>query len=284
MIDRFKRYVESWIDDGLVQVWDGRIVVVEKGVVKAEKTGDNRYVAVPGMSSIGKHLAADLRIQLGTQVATPTRLDDQWLLATEDGVELGQFDVVTMAVPSHQAAPLLTEARGLADQAGGVKMNGCWALMLAFEGSLNLGYDGAFVHGSPLSWIARNSSKTGRGGKRETWVVHAAAEWTEAHIDESPAEITPRLIEAFRSAVGNARQEPIHCAAHRWRFAIPQQPLNTTCLFDDELMIGACGDWCGGPRVEGAFLSGMALAGRILGRLNSTFAAAPAKGRQLALF
>ena len=38
---RFKRYVESWIDDGLVQPWHGRIVVVEKGVIKADKTGDN---------------------------------------------------------------------------------------------------------------------------------------------------------------------------------------------------------------------------------------------------
>ena len=90
---RFKRYVESWIHDGLVQPWDGRIVVVEKGVVKAEKAGDDRYVAVPGMSSIGKHIASDLSIHLETKVATPKRSDDKWLLATDDGVELGQFDV-----------------------------------------------------------------------------------------------------------------------------------------------------------------------------------------------
>ncbi len=37
-------------------------------------------------------------------------------------------------------------------------------------------------------------------------------------------------------------------------------------LFDPDLAIGACGDWCGGPRVEGAFLSGLALAERILSR------------------
>ena len=28
---------------------------------------------------------------------------------------------------------------------------------------------------------------------------------------------------------------------------------------------GVCGDWCAGARVEGAFLSGMAISGRILG-------------------
>ncbi|KAA1260324.1 hypothetical protein LF1_28630 [Rubripirellula obstinata] len=31
--------------------------------------------------------------------------------------------------------------------------------------------------------------------------------------------------------------------------------------------IAACGDWCGGPRIEGAFLSGMAAAGALLRHL-----------------
>ncbi len=282
--DRFKRYVESWMHDGLVQTWDGRIVVLEKGVVKAEKAGDNRYVAVPGMSSIGKHIASDLRVHLETLVATPEIQNDKWLLTTDGGDKLGQFDVVVVAVPSHQAAPLLTDAPELANQAGSVKMHGCWALMLAFEESLNLDFDGAFVHQSPLSWIARNSSKAGRDGESETWVAHAAAEWTERHLEVSPEEIKPLLIGEFWNAVGRTRTDPIYSTVHRWRFAIPQEPLTTDCLFDDERRIGACGDWCGGPRVEGAFLSGMALAGRILGRINSTSVPALQEGRQLTLF
>ncbi len=149
---------------GSVQPWNGRIVVVEKGVIKADKTGDNRYVAVPGMSSLGKHIASDLSVQLETRVAAPTRSGDKWLLTNDDGVELGQFDVVVVAVPSHQAATLLADAPQLADLSSSVKMNGCWALMLAFEESLGLGFDGAFVHESPLSWIARNNSKPGRDG------------------------------------------------------------------------------------------------------------------------
>ena len=54
--------------------------------------------------------------------------------------------------------------------------------------------------------------------------------------------------------------------AHRWRFALPIDPLENACLFDAGLRLAACGDWCGGPRVEGAFLSGSAAAGRLLGR------------------
>ncbi|WP_442508544.1 FAD-dependent oxidoreductase [Novipirellula sp. SH528] len=268
---RFKRYVQSWMDDGLVEPWDGRIVVVEQGVVKAEKSGDTRYVAVPGMNSIGKHIAADLNVQLETQVAPPKRSGDKWMLASNDAAELGRFDVVVVAVPSHQAAALLPEASELRERASEVKMNGCWAMMVAFEQSLDLGFDGAFVQHSPISWIARNNSKARRNSdrNRETWVVHAAAEWTEAHIDDSPNEIKQCLFDEFWAAVGRPRVEPIHLGIHRWRFAIPSESLTDRCLFDDQRRIGACGDWCGGPRVEGAFLSGMAVAGRVLGQINS---------------
>jgi renalase len=49
-------------------------------------------------------------------------------------------------------------------------------------------------------------------------------------------------------------------AAHRWRLALPVNPLPEKFLFDASQAIGLAGDWCGGPRVEGAYLSGLALA------------------------
>jgi predicted NAD/FAD-dependent oxidoreductase len=40
--------------------------------------------------------------------------------------------------------------------------------------------------------------------------------------------------------------------------------LDDSCFFDARLAVGACGDWCAGPRLEGAALSGLALADRVL--------------------
>jgi len=46
----------------------------------------------------------------------------------------------------------------------------------------------------------------------------------------------------------------------RWPHATPINPLPQPCLWDGAQRLGIAGDWCGGPRIEGAYLSGLALA------------------------
>ena len=152
----------------------------------------------------------------------------------------------------------------LQQQAMLTEMHACWAVMVSFDESLELPFDGAFVQESPLSWISRNDSKPGRGGDYESWVLHASPDWSDRCIDEEPDSARSNLIEAFWQATGSKPRTTRYAAGHRWRYAIPPQPLESRCLFDSQQRIGACGDWCSGPRVEGDSLSGMAMAGRIL--------------------
>jgi renalase len=55
--------------------------------------------------------------------------------------------------------------------------------------------------------------------------------------------------------------------AHRWRYALVENPAGDACLWDAAACVGACGDWCLGPRVESAFDSGEALARNVLSTL-----------------
>ena len=52
--------------------------------------------------------------------------------------------------------------------------------------------------------------------------------------------------------------------SHRWRYAFTESPLGQPCLWDAELSLGVCGDWCLGRRVEDAWQSGADLAVRML--------------------
>ena len=103
-------------------------------------------------------------------------------------------------------------------------MNGCWAALLVVDRSLGLPFDGAFVHESALSWIARNNSKPQRGSQ-ESWVLHASPEWTSTYLEDEPGETLPKMLDAFWHATAVTPRAPIYAACHRWRWALPPEPL-----------------------------------------------------------
>ncbi len=260
----FERYVQQWASEGIVAPWNGRIVDLTCGRADPKDKETLRFVGVPGMNAICKDLASGLDIRFQTQVAPPARERGMWHLQSVQEESLGQFDCLVTCAPAIQSSELLVAAPELQRQAGAIAISACWAAMIAFTQPLRLSFDGAFVHASPLSWIARNDSKPRRGDGIECWVLHAAPDWSDEHLEQTAEDVLPQMLDAVWEAIGVAPRSPSYATAHRWRYAIPQEPLPDRCLFDSRLLVGACGDWCNGPRVEGAFLSGMALADRII--------------------
>ena len=265
---RFRRYVNSWRQDGLVEPWAGRLVSLSQGEILAEKSGVERYVGVPAMNSICKHLAQDLKVDYGVTVEPLTWKGGRWLLRGKERGDLGSFDVSLISAPAPQAATLVAEQAAMASKIAEVPMHECWAVMLALKQSTELEFDGAFVNDSSLAWISKNSSKPGRSQSPETWVLHASSGWSHQNIELSTEAVAEELLQAFTAATGLSSLKIERAVAHRWRYALPPEPLSDSCVFDGDRKIGCCGDWCGGPRVEGAFLSGMAAAGRVLGLLD----------------
>ena len=260
---RFARWVDAWLASGLVGLWEGAIVTLADGERRSNRGDIERFVGQPDMAAVCRHLAGSLDVRVETVVTALERTGEKWLLAAGEE-SLGSYDAVVVSAPAPQTAALLSHsAPALAARAELAELAPCWAAMAGFSAPLGLGFDGAFIHGSPLRWAARNASKPGRP-PGEAWVLHASTEWTEEHLDLSREEAGRKMVEAFAGAVGGVAAEESFVAAHLWRFALPVSPLPEPCLFDAEIRAAACGDWCGGPRVEGAFLSGRAAADRIL--------------------
>jgi predicted NAD/FAD-dependent oxidoreductase len=219
-----------------------------------------------------------------------------WWLHDTDGSTHGPFDTVLITAPPPQALALLEGARvrsqettqrlaAAAVPAGdtlaspdhaplpraschaalsNAVMAPCLAALLVLPSRPAWPWDAAFVNDDPvLAWIARNASKPARGDA-ECWVLHATSAWSAAQLERAPDDTLPELLAAVTRVLGEP-VTPVHATAHRWRFARPvnDSPSAAEACFDAELGVGVAGDWCLGGRVEGALLSGAAIAQRV---------------------
>lgn len=268
---RFATVVDGWTAAGVATRWPGRCVTLPNGPTASfgsslsptPENGDTpRFIGTPGMDAIARHLAADLDIRFDSIITRVRRNGTTWSLHGNIKAA-GPFDGVAVAGAAPQAVPLLAAAPRLAAEVATVPFDPCWALMLAFASSPRLDFDAARVIGTPIAWMARNNAKPGRSAVN-AWTIHATPAWSAAHLMDRSSTVIAALLPVVTRLGGHPLPPVTFTAAHRWRFARTARPLGRPCLYDPALGIGACGDWCLGASIESAYLSGIALAERIL--------------------
>ena len=279
------------INPELVRRWSANTVRIldEAGRVVASSLPpkEAHWVASPGMNALVKEWAKPLLAKgqlhfetLVARIQTDSLSPKRWQLQTEGpgamtSVHSG-FDAVIMAVPSVQAQALLLSSQIAKPSAGNmlgeiakVSVAPCWTLMLAFPQAAQP----ALAHLGPqwnaarsthhrIAWLARESSKPGRGPV-ERWTIQASPEWSERHLEDDAERVKAKLLKAFTEVTG-IRAQPPYAEVHRWRYAQTIEPLGKSHLWDAKLGLGACGDWCLGHRVEDGFISGLELALAVL--------------------
>jgi len=271
----------------LVKRWGANTVQVinEVGQVSTPSApvSEPHWVGVPGMASVVAGWAEDIKapskIELQTQVTQiePDALKPgHWQLRTEGPDDARHvysgFNAVFLAIPSPQAQSLLQNSKLASDWVdllGGVDMAPCWTLMLAFPQAMQpdlstLGpqWSAARSKHHRIAWLARESSKPGRT-PIERWTVQASADWSQEHLHDDPQRVQAKLLKAFGEVTG-IHAEPAFVDSQRWLYAKTRQTLGQSHLFNAELGLGLCGDWCQGYRVENAFVSGLELALAVL--------------------
>lgn len=266
--DDFRTAIDTARQSGAIAPWGVNIAALSDGKVEILDDNRRRWVGVPGMSALAQHLAAGLDIRCDHPVSDIVLKDKASRLIADDGSTLAEADLVVVAVPAPQALPLLASSPDLAGRAAAATFAPCWAVMLGFDEPLPLPFDGAFVGNDPLAWISRDRSKPGRGDS-ETWVLHASPSWSQEHLEADRQGVSEDLRRAFQLAADHKALQPAYAAAHRWRYARVEAAVGEACLFDPDLRIGACGDWCLGSKIEAAFASGRAMADRIVAETKS---------------
>lgn len=264
----FRQAVHQWQDSGCLQLWSASLYQFdEDGRLQPSQDEQERFVGVPRMSAISRHLLGDLPARLGCRIAAVQQQGSLWQLLDSDGQRHGPFVSVIVAVPPAQAAALLEAAPHLARAAAGVPMEPTWAAAFVFDPPLATPVDGCFVRHGALDWLARNTGKPGRSTQADIWVAHASSAWTRQHLDLPEAEVAERLRGELAEVLGCAVPAARHSLAHRWLYARTTQAHQWGALADSRLGLYACGDWCLAGRVEGAWLSGREAARRLLEQL-----------------
>jgi predicted NAD/FAD-dependent oxidoreductase len=258
-----------------VQVLDSHGLVAEAGLPAREP----HWVAKPGMNALVRSWAKPLLDNRSIELETCVRAIEkdvlnpkQWQLRTTGAGDSAHvfsgFDAVVLAIPGPQAQALLAtqpKAAALAKKAAKSTVAPCWTLMLAFPQAVQPGlttlgpqWNAARSTHHRIAWLARESSKPGRGAI-ERWTVQASAAWSQEHLQDDSARVSAKLMKAFAEVTG-IHAEPAHAEVHRWLYAKTEKPLGVSHLWDAKAGIGVCGDWCLGHRVEDAFVSGLELA------------------------
>ena len=261
----FRDFLKPLIDEGVVADWPARFAEFDRHRLSSTRQWGAEYphfVGVPRMNRIGKSLAAGLQVELQTTVGAIHRTDRDWALRTPDGGELGRFDWVVLTAPAPQTALLGGECPDLVELAERREMSACFALLLGFDGYLDLTWDAALVRNADISWMSVNSSKPGRG-KAPTLVVHSTNRWANAHIDANRDRVIDVLLREASEVAGKDLANHSHCDVQRWRYANLDRQCGDTCFVDRSRQIAACGDWFVRGRVEAAFTSANALAAQL---------------------
>jgi len=279
--DRFAKALQT--TPAVCRPWSANTVRVLDAMGRVTEAGlparEPHWVAKPGMNALVKAWAqplvakncVELEMRV-TAIEKDTLTPNQWQLRTagpEDSTQVfSGFDAVILAIPGPQAEALLKTqkaASALVKKVAKSTVAPCWTLMLAFPqasqpGLTTLGpqWNAARSTHHRIAWLARESSKPGRGVV-ERWTVQASAAWSQEHLQDTTERVCAKLIKAFAEVTG-IRAQPSHAEVHRWLYAKTEKPLGVSHLWDAKTRIGVCGDWCLGHRVEDAFVSGLELA------------------------
>lgn len=252
----FQRLCRQWVQEGVARQW-----------FDSDRDGGHpRYRGVPSMTAVAKCLARDQAVCRGEKVIWMNYQRGTWILRTEAGQEYDAHYVI-LAMPVPQALELLENSgivlpeRARASLAR-IKYDKTITVLAELDGPSGLGAAGILEldEPEPLRLIVDNHLK-GVSPDGVAVTLHSGPAYAERRFDDSKNVWIDRLT---RTAEPHLKSRIKSATAHRWRFANSLGKQEEDCYFNPKLHLMLAGDGFGGPRVEGAALSGLAAGRKLL--------------------
>ena len=264
----FRHYVEQWQQAGLVYAWstgwsDGSLIAGS-----APSDGYPRYAVTGGMNALARHLTDQLLAQ-GTTIITDRRLtrisqvSAGWQVTDEQHNQYTST-ILLLTPPVPQSLALLDAGNVVLRTDDRVALERityapCLCGLFWLEGDITLPEPGAIQRpGADLAWVADNQRK-GISPAATLLTVHAGPAYSATHYDVPEDELLATMQASLQPFMRG--KVTLHAAQlKRWRYALPTVTHPARYLQAQGLPpLYFGGDAFGGPRVEGAALSGLAM-------------------------
>ena len=248
--DEFASLVHEWLSEGIAREWC-------KGF--ATQDGHPRYCGAQGMTSISKHLAQRLDVRYSSMVFSLEQLSNGWRVHLDDGT-LVECDHVVLTCPVPQSMALIVNTEIVVpDAIRTIEYDKIIAALVVVEGATNVPEPGGIQHADEtFSFIADNKMKGISSAGALTF--HCSPGYSEEHWWADPAVTHEEVIRKAQAWIGNAKV--VEHQPKRWRMAAPRTTWHERCWSSNRVTLA--GDAFAGPKVEGAALSGIAAAQRVL--------------------
>lgn len=267
--EEFKSQVDQWLNKGFCKEW-------VRGFGDQQDDGHPRYVGVSGMNQLVKNLAKDLpqeNITLNEKIVDVDLIEGIVTLTSETGAKFfSKKLVITSPLPQTtdllKSFPKDERLSKILGSLAEVVYDPCIAVMGFFDPEeLPLDRFPAKSLRSPLAFVSDNYSK-GLSSKKASLTVHLSSEASHGLLtahDDVVVDFTCHELRRHYHLKKVTR--PSTAEVHRWRFATPQKTFPEPYLGwagPNGVKIYFAGEAFGGPKIEGAYLSGLGLGKALL--------------------
>lgn len=256
----FQQQVANWVAAGVARKWH-----LETATAGDTHIDHARYIGADGMNSIAKYLAGGLTIHSNERVVRLRAVDGGWQAETEAG-NTYRADAVCCTLPAPQALTLLADSNidpavvGVASLAD-IHYQPSIAVIAVLNKTSAIPAPGAIQYKTgSVAWVADNQQKGIAAGPSLT--IHASADFSRARLDytaDAADAVGAELINELTAWLQPGDVDSYE--VHRWRYSLADARYPEPLLVAQTpapLLFG--GDGFGMGNVEGAFLSGQAMA------------------------
>jgi len=282
----FAEQVARWVDEGIVEVWSHGFgpTANRENDLPTGADGYPRYIGVNGMTTIPKAMAENLDLRCNQMVFTirltaesestgaASNASRRWEVVIDDGTII-EADNLIVTSPLPQTASLLMEAGiGVPEALWRTDYHRTIGLLIALDGPSALSGPGALtgadLHTPDLNFVADQRLKC--ISTQGALLVHASHDWSLTWWDEDPSVTVDALLNYSQPYLGSAQIGETQLK--KWRLAAPMKLWPEAFWLDETASLYLAGDaFSAGepgqatvPNLEGAYLSGRAVAEHLL--------------------